>query len=173
MLKPSEEEIIFLPKNTTSKTQPLDSGIIANWKIHYKKRMLRFICSKVSATITASDIVKSIDVLMSIEWGKQAWDEVQESTIIKCFKSTGLYPDTELVDDDPFEGEDLVQHEQIDTMLATLGAPCTAQDPTRANWPDQAREILFEGETNSDDNEPDVSRDKGDDPDISRSYIAW
>ncbi|XP_032237746.2 tigger transposable element-derived protein 6 [Nematostella vectensis] len=155
----SNIKIIFFPKNTTSKTQPLDSGIIANWKIHYKKRMLRFICSKVSATITATDIVKSIDVLMSIEWGKQAWVEVQESYIIKCFKSTGLYPDTEPVDDDPFEGENLVQHEQIDTMLATLSAPCTAQefldidaneptcqlalDPTRADWRDQAREIYL------------------------------
>ena len=30
-------KIVFLSKNTTSKTQLLDAGIIANWKVHYKK----------------------------------------------------------------------------------------------------------------------------------------
>lgn len=32
----------FLPKNTTSKSQPLD--IIAHWKVFYRKRMLRLFC---------------------------------------------------------------------------------------------------------------------------------
>ena len=51
--------IRFLPKNTTSKTQPLDAGIIANWKVKYKKRLLRYVCSKVNTSTSASDIVKS------------------------------------------------------------------------------------------------------------------
>ena len=33
----SNINIVFLPKNTTLKTQPLDSGIIASWKCSYKK----------------------------------------------------------------------------------------------------------------------------------------
>ena len=36
--------VLFLPKNTTSKTQPLDAGIIASWKVLYRKRMLRYVC---------------------------------------------------------------------------------------------------------------------------------
>ena len=31
--------IKFFPKNTTSKTQLLDTGIIASWKVKYKKRL--------------------------------------------------------------------------------------------------------------------------------------
>ena len=99
----------FLPKNTTSKMQPLDSGIITSWKCKYKKRLLRHVCSKVNGSTNASEIVKSVDLLMSIEWGKQAWDEVSSATIIKCFKCTGLYPEAEVEkdEDDPFEGEEL------------------------------------------------------------------
>ena len=37
---------------------------------------------------------------MSIEWGKQAWDEVSSDTDIKCFKRTGLYPEAEVEEDE-------------------------------------------------------------------------
>ena len=62
----------FLPENTTSKSQPLDAGIIANWKVLYRKRMLRYVCPPVNGEKNASEIVKSINVLMAIEWGRQA-----------------------------------------------------------------------------------------------------
>ena len=60
----SNINVVFLPKNTTSKTQPLDAGIIASWKVLYRKRMLRYVCSKVDGVKNAAEIVKSINVLM-------------------------------------------------------------------------------------------------------------
>jgi hypothetical protein len=51
-------EHVFLPENTTSKTQPLDAGIITNWKAKYKKRLLRYVCSQVDGSRSASNIVK-------------------------------------------------------------------------------------------------------------------
>ena len=63
----SNINIVVLPKNTTPKTQPLDSGIIAGWKYSYKKRLLRHVCSKVDGSNSASDNVKSVALLMSIE----------------------------------------------------------------------------------------------------------
>ena len=88
--------IKFLPKNTTSMTQPLDAGIIANWKVKYKKKLLRFVCFGVDGKKNASEIVKSVNVSMAIEWGKQAWDEVSSDLIVKCWK---LYPE-EIDDED-------------------------------------------------------------------------
>ena len=44
---------------------------------------------------------------MSIEWGRQAWDEVSSDTVIKCFKCIGQCPEAEVEEDDPFEGEEL------------------------------------------------------------------
>ena len=67
--------------------------------------MLQYVCSQVDGEKNASEIVKSINVLMAIEWGRQAWNDVRQSTITKCFQKTGLYPRDEPIEDDPFEGE--------------------------------------------------------------------
>ena len=53
--------IKFLPKNATSMTQPLDTGIIANWKVKYKNKLLRFVFSRVDGKKNASEIVKSVN----------------------------------------------------------------------------------------------------------------
>ena len=49
-------KIIFLPPNTTSKLQPLDLGIIQNFKMHYRKLFLRFVISKIDECDTASEV---------------------------------------------------------------------------------------------------------------------
>ena len=116
---------VFLPKNTTSKTQPLDSGIIASCKCIYKKRLLRHVCSKVDGSNGASDIVKSVKLLMSIEWGRQAWDDVSRETIVKCFKKTGLYPDEVEEEDDPFERGEV---SGLQELVTAMEVSCTAEE---------------------------------------------
>ena len=39
--------------------------------------------------LTASAIVKTVNVLTAIRWIKKAWDEVKPQTIINCFRKTG------------------------------------------------------------------------------------
>ena len=53
-------KLAFLPKNTTSRSQPLDAGIIKHWKLKAKRILLRYVCSKVDGKATASEITKSI-----------------------------------------------------------------------------------------------------------------
>ena len=64
---------------------------------------------------------------MSIEWGKQAWDEVSSDTVIKCFKHTGLYPKAEVEEDedDLFEDEEL---SSLQFLVNSLNASCPAQE---------------------------------------------
>ena len=77
--------------------------LLANWKVKYKNKLLRFVCSRVDGKKNASEIVKSVNVSMAIELGKQTWDEVSSKLIVKCSKTTKLYPKEISDEDDLFK----------------------------------------------------------------------
>lgn len=74
-------KILFLPPNTTSKSQPMDQGIINNVKQLYKKHLAEHYWSE-----TQSGVPKAINLLQGIRFLKQSWDEVKRKTISNCFK---------------------------------------------------------------------------------------
>ena len=75
-------KVVFLPKNTTSRLQPLDAGIIRNFKLKYRKKLLKFVISRINDNVKATDIIQEVDVLKAISWIKSAWDEVSEEAIV-------------------------------------------------------------------------------------------
>lgn len=77
--------LIFLPPNTTSKTQPMDSGVIWSLKSHYRKSLMAqlLICHD-AKTVFQSNL------LASLSWLKNAWESVKAETIISCFKAAGI-----------------------------------------------------------------------------------
>jgi len=78
-------KLVFLPANTTSVLQPLDQGIIKNFKCHYRKMLL-------SKLIQSYDecIEFSISVLDAIRLVHTAWDAVSGVTITNCFHHAGI-----------------------------------------------------------------------------------
>lgn len=86
----SNVKLAFLPPNTTSKLQPLDSGIIAQVKALYRKRMLRHLLVEMDESSTASQLAKSITLLDAVRWMGNAWYAVKPSTCAKCFARCGL-----------------------------------------------------------------------------------
>ena len=111
----SNINVCFLPKNTTSRLQPLDAGIIQNFKVNHRKLLLKFVISRVNdkktARKTASEIVKEVDVLKAIRWVKEVWNQVDEETIRKCFRKCGFIPEV---------CEEIESNDQIDTEFEEL-----------------------------------------------------
>ena len=100
-------KICFLRPNTTSKLQPLDLGIIQNFKVHYRRFLLRYVLSKIDECETASEVANSVNILIAIRWVAQAWENVKEETICKCFRRAGVLNSTMDVvsceiEEDPF-----------------------------------------------------------------------
>jgi len=100
----SQIKIVFLPANTTSKLQPLDAGIIKNFKVLYRGSLLRHVVSHLDSThLGASGITQTVDVLVAIRWIKAAWEQVKSSVIVNCFKHCGAIPGEASEDErDPF-----------------------------------------------------------------------
>jgi hypothetical protein len=57
----SNVKLVFLPPNMTTGTQPLDSGIIQNFKVKYRKMLLEFLLSHEDVT-TLVDAIKKVNV---------------------------------------------------------------------------------------------------------------
>ena len=69
----SQIKIIFLLKNATSRLQPLNAGIIQNFKVKCWKRMIKYVLARIQEDASATQIVKGVDVLVAIRWIQLAW----------------------------------------------------------------------------------------------------
>ena len=90
-------EVKFLPKNTTSKLQPCDMGIIENFKCHYRKLLVRRLLHNID---TNKDLEWKPNLLDAIHMTASAWNQVLPETIAKCFRkcwgdAVGLNPDVD------------------------------------------------------------------------------
>ena len=74
--------IEWFPANTTSIFQPLDQGIIQNWKCFVKKQLLLFLKEEFDS---GRDYTKTHNVLRAIQWGISAWEQVKLTTISGCW----------------------------------------------------------------------------------------
>ena len=118
----SNIKVVFLPKSTTSRLQPLDAGIIRNFKLKYRKKLLKLVISRINDNIKVTDIIQIVDVLKVISWIKSAWSKVSEVTIVNCFKKSGFrksQPDVQLTDfAEEKEFESLVKELSTDVFAA-------------------------------------------------------
>lgn len=78
-------KLIFFPPNTTSKLQPLDQGIIQNFKILYRREIV----SLVLDSIEKGEKV-NITVLTAINIIDKAWKNVNPTTLYNCFRKCGF-----------------------------------------------------------------------------------
>ena len=97
-------ELVLLPASTTSSVQPLDQGIIRNFKHYYRRRMLQKVLLTIDAdeNATTTNVASAISVLDAANFMSVAWQDVlylRRQFEIVFFR--GLTPD---VSDESFLG---------------------------------------------------------------------
>ena len=86
----SNAVVKFFPANCPSELQPMDQGVIKTLKTGHRKRLLRNITAKITTCDSAESLSKSINVLDAICWIHEAWNDVSQETIQKCFARCGF-----------------------------------------------------------------------------------
>ena len=79
-------ELMFLPPNTTSKTQPMDQGVIRSLKAKYRRKIIKRL-------IRAVDMKKKLpqtSIFDAMQLLQSTWSEVSELTIKNCFRKSGI-----------------------------------------------------------------------------------
>ena len=96
-IKLSNVQLQYLPPNTTSKLQPLDAGVIANFKVNYRKLLLQNILIEIDNCSNVSELAKNVTLLEAIRFLKMSCKQILPSTIVKCFSKCGfLFEDCEI-----------------------------------------------------------------------------
>jgi len=98
-------KLIFFPPNVTSTCQPMDQGVIQNFKVKYRQLALRHLIANSDKNKPVQDLSKCIDVLKAVTWIKKAWKDVSPSTIKNCFKKAG-FPIAEELDTENMEEDE-------------------------------------------------------------------
>ena len=97
-LELSNMTLVFLPPNVTSVVQPLDQGIIASFKIQYKKKLLRWVLSQYDDA-TLKDLRKVVpNIRQAIMWSYEVWSELDAQIVRSCWRMAHILPTTWNVD---------------------------------------------------------------------------
>jgi hypothetical protein len=85
---PKNIRVCWLPANSTSRYQPLDQGIIQNFKAFYRRQWLQFALEAYETDKTPHE---NMNIRLAIRWTVRSWNnEVTNTTIYNCFRKSTL-----------------------------------------------------------------------------------
>lgn len=108
-------KVVFLPPNTTSHLQPLDAGVIASFKNHFKKKYCRHMLDLFE---DGKDInSEKINIKEAINYVAEAWGCVTDETVLNCWKKTGILPS---LSDEDKDNALQTQQEELNEEMADV-----------------------------------------------------
>jgi hypothetical protein len=130
--KLSNTTVLFLIPGTTSKFQPMDAGIIAAFKKHYR----RFHWSHSLDSPRTNSDAYLVDVLSALRWCTAAWRQITPICISNCFRHSTIMESPLSLDDFPEmdENMDAFLIEQLNQLeIAQPVAVLAAINPKEEN----------------------------------------
>ena len=110
----------FLPPNTTSEIQPMDAGVIRNFKVHYKRHFLKHQLNM----FDQDGSTEKINVKQAIYFIHDAWKDVKQTIIANCWKHTEILPSTDKDSENNVESPDTSQaEEKLRILITSLEIP--------------------------------------------------
>ena len=94
-------KLLYLLANSINKFQPMDQGVINNFKVYYRKEVVQFVLKSIEENNSSE-----INILQAMRFTREAWFSVSKSTIANYFKKSG-FKVTEI-----FEPEGLQEEEE-------------------------------------------------------------
>ncbi|XP_066958981.1 tigger transposable element-derived protein 1-like [Macrobrachium rosenbergii] len=81
-------KVVYLPPNTTSLIQPMDQGVIANFKAYYLRRTIRSALRAVEGNkeLTLKEFWKGYNIADTVTNIARAWDEIKVTTLNGAWK---------------------------------------------------------------------------------------
>ena len=79
-------ELIFLPPNTTSKTQPMNQGVIRSLKAYYYHSLIKSYIT----SIGGRRLPTNINMFEAMTLFTAAWECVSQETLVNCIKKAGI-----------------------------------------------------------------------------------
>nr|XP_006817587.1 PREDICTED: tigger transposable element-derived protein 4-like [Saccoglossus kowalevskii] len=79
-------KLVFLPPNTTSKLQPMDQGVIRNFKCFYRQRVVQ----RMLVNLDSGETLPTINVKDAIDMLHSSWHKVTDTTIANCFRKVSF-----------------------------------------------------------------------------------
>lgn len=86
-------EVVFLPPNTTALIQPMDQGVISNFKAYYLRRTLKQMFEKIDGEEKQSirEFWKNYNIMNAVENINLSWNEITERSLKGVWKN--IWPD--------------------------------------------------------------------------------
>ena len=121
----SNIELVFLPPNTTSHLQPLDQGIIANFKVKYRTM---YTTKHLCPAVHTGKQPGKLPMYEALQFCKAAWGMVTPRTISRCFRKGGFLNPAVEVSTPETEEEDNLPLSELALRLTEAGRPHTEAD---------------------------------------------
>jgi DDE superfamily endonuclease/Fission yeast centromere protein N-terminal domain/Tc5 transposase DNA-binding domain len=125
----SNVRIAWLPPNTTSYWQPMDQGIIASFKVQYRRQWVAFMLREYEK---GRDPNKTVTLLKAIQWYRVAWEQgVMQETIRRCWIKSTLINPTE--QDPTSEDDQATERAELQEQIESLPPPTEGEERISLN----------------------------------------